>query len=441
MSRTAKISLVAVIAFVFILAGIGAGLLLTNIIQRQVEGELFPLQITRIGELEVDPEVWGVNFPRHLDRHQMTRINYGRTPYAGASDPPYDKLAATPFKRLAWAGMPFSVDYNMARGHYYAQIDQRNTKRATEFNQPGACLNCHTGEFTRLMAEMQWSELNRTPFNDFRDHISELGITCADCHNPDTMALRINRPALINALEAQGRDWQEASRQEMRSLVCAQCHVEYYFRGPEREVVFPWSRGLSVEAIEEHFDAYDFADFTHGLTGAPMIKIQHPEYELFTTSVHYQRGVACADCHMPYVREGGVKVSDHWIRSPLTNLTNACQNCHRIPESQLRDMVLTIQNRTAQLLTDSEVALEAAIDAIVAAVDAGVPDEALEEARQLHRRAQLRWDFVVSENSMGFHSPQEAARITAGAIDFARQAQLSATLALRDHQAEERAER
>jgi nitrite reductase (cytochrome c-552) len=434
MSRTAKLSLALGVIVVFVLVGIGIGLLLTNIIERQVEGELFPLRLAEIDELEVDPEVWGVNFPRHFDRHQLTRTIYGRTPYAGTTDPPYDKLEANPFKRIAWAGMPFEVDYNLARGHYYAQIDQRNTKRATEFNQPGACLNCHSGEFTRLLAEMEWAEINRTPYNDFRDHISELGVSCADCHDPATMALRINRPALINALEAQGRDWRDASRQEMRSLVCAQCHVEYYFRGPEREVVFPWSRGMSVEAIEEHFDAYGFSDWTHGLTGAPMIKVQHPEYELFTTSVHYQRGVACADCHMPYVREGGVKISDHWIRSPLTNLTNACQNCHRIPEEQLRDIVLTIQTRTARLLADAEAALAAAIDAIVAAIEAGVPEEALTEARHLHRRAQLRWDFVVSENSMGFHSPQEAARITANAIDFARQAQLSAELARRDHQ-------
>jgi nitrite reductase (cytochrome c-552) len=283
------------------------------------------------------------------------------------------------------------------------------------------------------MTQMDWAEINRTPYKELKDRISLRGITCADCHDPATMDLRITRPALIAALEAQGRDWRKLSRQEMRSLVCAQCHVEYYFRGPERELVFPWSKGLSIEAIEEHYDTYGFADWKHALTGAPMIKIQHPEYELFVTSVHYQRGVACADRHMPYVREGGIKISDHWIRSPLKNLTNACQNCHRIPEEQLRNMVLSIQKRTAELLKKSEAALKDAIDTIVAAKQAGVPEEALAEAQRLHRRAQMRWDFIVSENSMGFHSPQEAARILADAIDFARQAQLSAEVARRNH--------
>ncbi len=418
----------------FVLVGIGIGLVLANVIRQKAEGERYPLRLVEIGENEVDEEKWGINFPRHLERHQLTQTPYGSTPYGGgATDPPQNKLEANPFKRIAWANMPFSVDYNEDRGHHYAQIDQRNTKRATEFNQPGACVNCHSGDFLHLMTQMDWAEINRTPYKELKDRISLRGITCADCHDPTTMALRITRPALIAALEAQGRDWRKLSRQEMRSLVCAQCHVEYYFRGPERELVFPWSKGLSIEAIEEHYDTYGFADWKHALTGAPMIKIQHPEYELFVTSVHYQRGVACADCHMPYVRVGGIKISDHWVRSPLTNLTNACQNCHRIPEEQLRNLVLSIQKRTAELLKKSEAALKDAIDTIVAAKEAGVPEEALAEAQRLHRRAQMRWDFIISENSMGFHSPQEAARILAEAIDFARQAQLSAEVARRSH--------
>lgn len=157
-----------------------------------------------------------------------------------------------------------------------------------------------------------------------------------------------------------------------------------------------------------------------------MIKIQHPEYEMWTTSVHAQSGVSCADCHMPYVREGAVKVSDHWLRSPLTNINNACQTCHQQDEALLAERVQTIQDRTASLLRLSEEAILDAIDAIVAAQAAGATDEQLAEARHLHRQASLRWDFVSSENSTGFHSPQEAARVLAMAIDFARQAQLAA---------------
>jgi nitrite reductase (cytochrome c-552) len=202
--------------------------------------------------------------------------------------------------------------------------------------------------------------------------------------------------------------------------------VEYYFLGDDRVLTFPWSRGLTIDNIEAHYDAYEFRDWTHAETGAPMIKIQHPEFEMWSTSLHARSNVSCADCHMPYIRQGGIKISDHWIRSPLTNLNNACQTCHNIPEEELRARVLTIQETTSTLLRSTEEALLDATDAIVAAQEAGISDEDLAEALQLIRSAQLRWDFVSSENSTGFHSPQESARALADSIDRARQAQIVA---------------
>ncbi|MBS3933833.1 MAG: ammonia-forming cytochrome c nitrite reductase subunit c552 [Truepera sp.] len=435
MTRRLKI-LLMVVLLVFIAAGVGVGLLLTNIQQRIAEGERLRLQarIVPIGELEVDPAVWGINFPHQYDSWLRTREYGVRTPHAGSE--PFDKLEANPFRRMAWAGFPFELEFNEDRGHYFAQTDQRETHRIAERVQPGACLNCHSGEFTVLLSEMSWDELNRTPYNHFRDRLAErsLGIACADCHDPNTMELRISRPALENALVQRGIDWRQASRQEMRSLVCAQCHVEYYFLGAGNTVVFPWSQGLTVEAAEQHYDAYGFADFTHTLTQAPMIKVQHPEYELFSTSVHYAAGVACADCHMPFTRVGGVKISDHWIRSPLTNINSSCLTCHAgVSEAEMLRRVVTIQDRTKNLLGIAEGALTDAINAIVAAMEAGVPDAALAEARQLHRASQLRWDWIDAENSKGFHSPQEAARVLAHATDLGRQAQLSAMEALTAH--------
>jgi nitrite reductase (cytochrome c-552) len=212
----------------------------------------------------------------------------------------------------------------------------------------------------------------------------------------------------------------------MRTYVCAQCHVEYYFKGDSKVLTFPWSQGLTIDDIEKHYDNYGFKDWTHKETGAAMIKIQHPEFEMWSSSIHARSGVACADCHMPYVRDGAVKVSDHWLRSPLTDVNKACQTCHKQTEEELKGRVDLIQDRTAGLLRETEKALLDAIDAIRAAQAAGASDAALAEARQLHRRASLRWDFVASENSTGFHSAQEAARVLANAIDFARQAQLAA---------------
>ena len=428
MKMTREKWMAAGIAAVFIVFGVGIGALLSNINARQAEGDQFPAMLVEVGPLEVDPEVWGRNFPRQFDAFMNTQADGHRTVYGGSDA--YSKLDEKPFLKKAWAGYGFSTDYNEDRGHYYAQIDQSRSGRTNQISQPGTCANCHTGNFVPLVAELGWEGLNTTPYNDLRGRLGDLGMSCADCHDPETMNLRITRPALINALEDRGEDWTEASRQEMRSLVCAQCHVEYYFRGDQNELVFPWSFGMAVEDIQEYYDTYGFQDWEHALTKAPMVKIQHPEYELFSSSVHAESGVACADCHMPYTREGGVKVSDHWIRSPLQNLNNSCQSCHRSSEADLLGRVLTIQNRTKDLMGSVETALSDAIDAIVAAMEAGVSDADLEEARTHHRHSQLRWDFVDAENSMGFHNPQEAVRILGHAVDLARRAQLSAERAL-----------
>lgn len=411
---------------IFILAAaltVVVAALLLNINQRKQEAAEFPLKVVEITPGELDPAVWGLNFPNQYDSFTRTEENYGETPYGGSE--PYSKLERYPAMIRLWAGYAFSQDHNEERGHFYAQSDQENTERVQIVNQPGACANCHAAEAPGLIAEMGWEEFNHTPYNDLKDQL-HFGSSCSDCHDPVTMDLVITRPAFRNAMAERGIDLSQATRQEMRSYVCAQCHVEYYFLGDNKVLTFPWSQGLSIDNIEAHYDSYGFTDWTHAETGAPMIKIQHPEFEMWSSGLHARSGVSCADCHMPYVREGSVKVSDHWLRSPLVNVSQACQTCHNRPEEELTERILTIQNTTASLLRQSEEAIIAAIDAIVAAREAGATDAELEEALLLHRGASLRWDFVSSENSTGFHSPQEAARILAESINLARQAELAA---------------
>jgi nitrite reductase (cytochrome c-552) len=134
---------------------------------------------------------------------------------------------------------------------------------------------------------------------------------------------------------------------------------------------------------------------------------------------------------MPYKRSGSVKVTDHWIRTPLANVQNTCLTCHRQSEAEMRARILEAQDRTYQLLAQGERALVDAMAAIEKAMTDGVKDEEIAPARVLHRRAQLRWDFISAENSMGFHSPQEAVRILGDAIDLARRAEISALKAPR----------
>jgi len=273
-------------------------------------------------------------------------------------------------------------------------------------------------------------------------------VTCVDCHHPDSMSLRVTRPAFIHGIRALARSdqalphlpsverWRmgerkqeydpnvEATRQEMRSLACAQCHVEYYFKGDGKLLTYPWHKGLKAEQIETYYDEVGWQDWSHTDTGAPVLKAQHPEFELWSQGIHARSGVACADCHMPYVRQGAIKVSDHHVRSPLLNIARACQTCHHFPEEELLARATAIQDRTKALLDRAEVATVDLIRELSRAKTGGANATALSAAQALQRKAQWRLDFVSAENSMGFHAPQEAARLLAEAIDYARQGQV-----------------
>jgi nitrite reductase (cytochrome c-552) len=412
---------VAFVAGAFIMAGIA--LLLVNIQMRKDEAKVSPSQIVQISDTELDPAVWGQNFPRQYDSFLKTKNDTVGTPFGGSI--PFNKLERFPVLTRLWAGYAFSKGFNEERGHQWALIDQKETPRQAAVKQPGACANCHAAEAPQLIQKMGWETFNHTPYAEISSTL-HTGTSCADCHTPNTMELRITRPAFVNAMAYRGIDVTKATRQEMRTYVCAQCHVEYYFKGDNKILTFPWEKGLSIDNIDDYYTEAGFKDFVNKETGAPMIKIQHPEYEMYSSGLHAKSGVSCADCHMPYMREGSVKVSDHWVRSPLTNINNACQTCHKGDEAMLKERIVTIQERTARSLRETETALADAMDAIKAAKAAGATDDQLKNAYTLIRKGQMRWDFVFSENSTGFHSPQESARVLADAINFARQAQIEA---------------
>lgn len=379
---------------------------------------------------DMDQQRWAKRYPHHYEMTMKTRIDSGKTAFGGSTQ--YDRLAANPFRKRAFAGHAFSLEYKSARGHYYSQIDQRDSLRTREISQPAACAHCHAAEAPRLVAELGWDDFHRLSYDDIKDQLHH-GTGCLDCHAADTMALRVSRPAFIRSMQQLGIDVTRASQQELRTYVCAQCHHEYYFRGELRELVSPWSHGLTIEEIERHFDEQDFDDWNHPETGSPLIKIQHPEFELFSTSAHARQEVACADCHMPTFWDGGLQLTDHWVRSPLTNVQNACLSCHTGTEQSLRTQAETIQHRTVDQMTILESAISDLMDAIVAAQTGDGDAQALNEARRYHRRAQLRWDFIDAENSTGFHSPHETTRIIQQAVELAHQGKRRAEESARPH--------
>jgi nitrite reductase (cytochrome c-552) len=383
--------------------------------------------LTTIADREADSEKWGVNFPNQYTTLLLTKDNNSQTTYGGSN--PYSKLEANPRLLTLFAGMAFSKEYNEDRGHLNALEDVRSIARITE-KSPGTCYSCKSADNPRLWNEMGMAAYDKTLFQDLSQNISS-PIGCANCHEANTMRLIVTNPALEEALKAQGKDWTTFTRQEMRTVVCANCHVEYYFAkddaGNKTYLTFPWAKGTSIEAIDAYYDETGFVDWEYPDAKTPMIKMQHPEYELYTAdSTHYKAGVACADCHMPYTRDGAAKFSSHDVKSPLVNPAPACGACHQDVQ-YVTDRVAQIQKQVAETMAAAEIALVDAIEALkLAAANPNADQNLLTEARTLHRKAQLRWDFIAAENSTGFHNPEEALRILAAATDMARQAQLKA---------------
>lgn len=379
--------------------------------------------LIEIAALEPDSELWGRNFPNQYSTSLKTATNDVQTNYGGSH--PFSKLESDPRLVILFAGYGFSKDYNEERGHANSLIDVEATLRVNETTL-GTCYSCKSANNPKLWEEMGLEKFDSTPFADLGQHITE-PIGCANCHEAGTMRLIVSNPSLDNALKAQGIDWTSLTRQEMRTVVCANCHVEYYFAGDQKILTFPWAGGTTIEAISQYYAELAFKDWEHPDSGAPMIKMQHPEYEFYTAgSTHYNAGVACADCHMPYTRDGAAKFSTHDVKSPLLNPELACGACHT-DVSYVVERVNIIQDTVWATMSTAEDALVAAIEALkTAAAGPGVDESVLAEARWLHREAQLRWDFIAAENSMGFHNPEEALRILAEAINLAYQAQLKA---------------
>jgi nitrite reductase (cytochrome c-552) len=449
-----------------------------NISTRQAEALQTSFTLVALDEATVDPATWGKNFPRQFNSYLRTADKY-TTKYGGAGSDgmPKSRLDEDPRLVAIFDGYAFAIDFNQRQGHAHMLDDQRTTKRVTDRPQTGACLHCHasntvayreaglkngapgalTDPFESAAAQQQlmkgFEETCKMPYADATKLVTH-PVACIDCHDPKNMALRVTKPGFLRGIDALAKSgeplphlpsierWRkgdrarpydpngDASRQELRSMVCGQCHVEYYC-GPKTTLFFPWDKGLKVEQIEQHYASYKFpdgspfTDWTHGKTGAPMLKAQHPEFEMWSQGIHARSGVSCADCHMPYRREGAIKISDHHVRSPLLDVSRSCQTCHRFPETELLGRVTAIQDRTKALMDRAEDALVQLIDELGKAKEKGGDVARLEPAQDLQKKAQWRIDFVNAENSMGFHAPQEAARILAEAIDYARQGQLA----------------
>lgn len=277
-------------------------------------------------------------------------------------------------------------------------------------------------------------------------------VGCIQCHDPHTTGPRVVRDALIEALERDGaypyrsdplkgwakvetfRDFRKVAYlpKADSNLMCAQCHVEYNCNPgldietgekiameDRRTNHFPWK---SVFDIQKHYDDLKFRDFKHAVTGATLIKVQHPETEVFWGSKHEKAGLQCRDCHMPRLKnQEGKEFTSHWQTSPRNYPVEATcgrSGCHQgWTQEEMNYQINAIQNYTRGKIKKAEYWLGRLIDTFEAAKRARVGEATLQEARKLHETAHVMWEWWTAENSDGFHNPDQAREALATSIE------------------------
>jgi nitrite reductase (cytochrome c-552) len=361
-----------------------------------------------IAQGETDSAKWAAFYPVHWDSYQTNLENDAKPSHFEGRE----------YLQTIYAGFGFAKEYNEPRSHLYTIEDVKAIDPARK-KAGASCITCKSTQVPALM-EKYGADYYLMSFDEIIGEVTE-PIGCLDCHDPQTMELRLSRPALIEALERQGRDIDKITTQEMRSLVCAQCHVTYYFEPGSKEIVFPWDKGTTAEQILAYYDEEDFSEWTHADAGTGLVKPRHAEYETFMGSTHQTAGLSCADCHMPYTKIGNKKISSHEWQSPLNNIEESCTTCHRNGTQWLKGRVETIQNQVKTTQDMAGWAVVEAINELKLSREAGVDEAKLQEAMKLHRKAQWYLDFVAVTNGYGFHNPTETLTNLAVAIESAHQ--------------------
>ncbi|HEY3365209.1 MAG TPA: ammonia-forming cytochrome c nitrite reductase subunit c552 [Symbiobacteriaceae bacterium] len=405
-----------------------AGVLFSAVSSREIPTE--KKITTNLDKNTTDPAAFEKLFPEVYASYLKNKENNPPALKYNSSEVKKSKLDQYPYMRTLWNGNAFAKEYNEARGHLYVLSDTIGETKTARIGPTTnlTCMYCKSAEVPGLVAKMGNAFFNTKLLEGNNKDLFVHPISCSDCHDPATMELRVTRPAFTEAMARRGTPVEKFTNEQMRSAVCGQCHVEYYFNPKDNnKVYFPWDKGFEWKDMYAYYQEQGFSDFTHTQTGGGMLKAQHPEYEMFQGSVHEKAGLSCADCHMPFVKQGESKITSHWWTSPMRTFKQSCTQCHKESEDVMKANILNIQDRMKSSLDRAGEANKSAILAIEKAKAVpGVDAKKLDEARQLHRQAQFYWDLNSAENSMGFHNPPKALQGLADAIDLARQAELKA---------------
>lgn len=374
------------------------------------------VQIPNPEDMIIDPEAWKEEYPLIYESFMRTSTmgdDTAEDSELGGSHP-IDYLNKNPNIAIIYEGNGFSKEYYQARGHYYALDDVINISRP----KPGAtCLSCKTGELEGLLIEHGDSLYSM----DFQETVQDVehGVTCYNCHrNNPGEGVQVTSPHYNAALEKLD------SEPSPGNQACAQCHVEYYFEKDTNKVILPWDNGTEIAEIESYYDEIEFYDWEHPRTGTKLIKVQHPETEMYNGSLHDSMKVSCSDCHMPtMVSENNEEYKSHWVTSPLKTPEQSCSKCHSNNLDEIVLKVQQIQTEVDQMEVEvSDMLVKLTMDFAKAIEDRKLDEESIENLRSLHRKAQYRWDFVFVENSTGFHNEDKAKNALEEAKNYAQEA-------------------
>jgi nitrite reductase (cytochrome c-552) len=388
-------------------------------------------ETTGLSEDEISNEAFKDLYPlqynSYMKNEKMEETKYNGSVKRSKYDPDKEPLLPVLFN-----GYGFAIEYNEDRGHVYANEDIRNIKRITD-KSVGSCLTCKSTAVPGLIEEMgdgYWGANFNEVIWPKAEAMGHSPIGCSDCHDPQTMDLRITRPSFYKALESQGIDTSNPTKNDMRSYVCGQCHVEYHFAADNSEVTFPWAKGFKPADMYEYYNTIakenGFAkDWVSTISGTPMIKAQHPEYETHAGGTHGKANVSCADCHMPYERvDGKRKITSHWWTSPLKTMDTSCGQCHDRDLDKLKDRVLEIQDANVSALHEAQDLSTSAHYYVNKMITSGVSEDKIKQAQEFVRKGQWFWDIIAAENSSGFHDPQ-------GSMDSLRESIVQSNNAIR----------
>lgn len=415
------------------------GLICSSLLERRAEvASVFNNRRTPMTDSIVSQnEKFKEDFPREYETWAMTEDTTFKSMYNGSQE--RDILESFPDIVIIWAGYAFSKNYNTPRGHRHAIEDMRKILRTGNPGiggdgdiQPGTCWT-KGPDVPRLMREKGIGAFYGAKWSQWGSEVMNT-VGCSDCHDARTMDLKPARPALYEAWHRAGKDVKKASHQEMRSLVCAQCHTEYYFEKDNNQYLkFPQDRGLTCEDAEAYYDSLGFYDYIHPLSKAKILKAQHPGYEMFKQGIHGQRGLSCADCHMPYMQEGGIKYTDHHVQSPLAKIDRTCQTCHRQDAETLRQNVYERQKKVYDFAVKVNHELALAHLEAEFAWKKGATEAEMTKALDDIRKSQWRWDYSLASHGAAFHAPQEVMRLLADAMTYAKDARLEISHVVAKH--------